>query len=442
MKRTLFLTLLMLIAFGGFAKDPESHSVTGTWKGTLQNQANAIEIYFTITETDGTLSATMTVPQQGIKGFPIDTITFDGFNLKLKVDAIQMSYSGMMVMGGFTGTLTQYGMEFPMALVREEIPIQSRPQEPKKPYPYREEEVTFKNEVADIHLAGTLTLPSGNGPFPAVVLISGSGYQDRNEELMGHRPFLVIADLLTRAGIAVLRYDDRGVGDSEGSVSGNTTADLSWDAQAALQYLKGRQEISKVGLAGHSEGGAIAFIVAAREPACDFVISLAGPGVRGDKILLSQQKAILLASGVPPAQIEQVFAANKTIFDLVIASEANDEALRSKVMQLAGGQEEVVNQILDTWMYHFIKYDPREDIAGVKVPLLALNGTKDMQVLYDINLDAIAAANSNAKIMEFEGLNHLFQHCESGLPTEYGYLEETFAPEVAEEIINFIFDLK
>lgn len=433
MKRFLIMASLMLICISGV-----SQNINATWKGTLNNQSNAIDIYFTITGAEGNLSATMTIPEQGVKGFPIDTVTFDGFNLKLKVNAIQMEYSGMMVMGTFTGTLTQYGMKFPMALIKGEIPLQNRPQEPQKPYPYREEEVVFSNEEAGIRLAGTLTLPSGKGPFPAVVLISGSGYQNRDEELMGHKPFLVIADALTRAGIAVLRYDDRGVGESDGNAFGNTTADLSWDAQAALKYLKGRPEISFAGLAGHSEGGAIAFIVAARDPSCDFVISLAGPGVRGDQILLSQQWVILSGSGVPEEQLKQIAAANERLFNQIISSEANDEALRGKLMELAGGQEAAVNQAIEPWMYYFIKYDPTQDIAAVKVPLLALNGTKDVQVICDLNLNAIAAANPDATVVRFEGLNHLFQHCTTGLPAEYSKIEETIAPEVLEEMIKFV----
>lgn len=433
MKRFLIMASLMLICISGV-----SQNINATWKGTLNNQSNAIDIYFTITGAEGNLSANMTIPEQGVKGFPIDTVTFDGFNLKLKVNAIQMEYSGMMVMGTFTGTLTQYGMKFPMALIKGEIPLQNRPQEPQKPYPYREEQVVFSNEEAGIRLAGTLTLPSGKGPFPAVVLISGSGYQNRDEELMGHKPFLVIADALTRAGIAVLRYDDRGVGESDGNAFGNTTADLSWDAQAALKYLKGRPEISFAGLAGHSEGGAIAFIVAARDPSCDFVISLAGPGVRGDQILLSQQWVILSGSGVPEEQLKQIAAANERLFNQIISSEANDEALRGKLMELAGGQEAAVNQAIEPWMYYFIKYDPTQDIAAVKVPLLALNGTKDVQVICDLNLNAIAAANPDATIVRFEGLNHLFQHCTTGLPAEYGKIEETIAPEVLEEMIKFV----
>lgn len=433
MKRFLIMASLMLICISGV-----SQNINATWKGTLNNQSNAIDIYFTIAGAEGNLSATMTIPEQGVKGFPIDTVTFDGFNLKLKVNAIQMEYSGMMVMGTFTGTLTQYGMKFPMALIKGEIPLQNRPQEPQKPYPYREEEVVFSNEEAGIRLAGTLTLPSGKGPFPAVVLISGSGYQNRDEELMGHKPFLVIADALTRAGIAVLRYDDRGVGESDGNAFGNTTADLSWDAQAALKYLKGRPEISFAGLAGHSEGGAIAFIVAARDPSCDFVISLAGPGVRGDQILLSQQWVILSGSGVPEEQLKQIAAANERLFNQIISSEANDEALRGKLMELAGGQEAAVNQAIEPWMYYFIKYDPTQDIAAVKVPLLALNGTKDVQVICDLNLNAIAAANPDATVVRFEGLNHLFQHCTTGLPAEYSKIEETIAPEVLKEMIKFI----
>ena len=187
--------------------------------------------------------------------------------------------------------------------------------------------------------------------------------------------------------------------------------------------------------------------MAAREPSCDFVISLAGPGVRGDKVLLAQQRAILSGSGIPAPQLEQITAANKMMFDAILSSESNDEALRSKLMQMTGGQEEAVNQLLDTWMYYFLRYDPTEDIASVKAPILALNGTKDMQVIHSQNIEAIEAAaakggNTCVESVVFEGLNHLFQHCTTGLPTEYGKIEETIAPEVLEKMIEFIHNTK
>lgn len=418
-------------------------SITGCWQGSLDNKNGGIEIFFTIEQSDNLLSATMTVPEQGVKGMPIDSVSFDGFNLYLGIKTIQMEYKGFMVMNSFTGNFIQYGVSFPMALTRGEIPVAKRPQEPSKPYPYREEEVVFHNNKAGINLSGTLTIPSGNAPFPALILISGSGYQDRNEELMGHKPFLVIADALTRSGIAVLRYDDRGVGSSEGSTSGNTTEDLSWDAQAALQYLEARSEISSIGLAGHSEGGAIAFIVAARDSSCDFVISLAGPGLRGDKVLLAQQKAILSRSGMASAQLEQVEAANRMLFDIIISSQSNDNQLRERIIQMTGGQEEVANQLLDPWMYHFIKYDPAADISKIKVPILALNGSKDLQVIAQPNLESILkyskeGGNNNVSTIQLEGLNHLFQYCDTGLPTEYSKIEETISPEVLDEMVRFI----
>lgn len=432
MRRFLTILLSALISITALA------TVKGTWKGSLSTQGQTLEMYFTIQEVGGTLTAEMSVPSQGIKGMKLEKATFDGFNLTLEHSPLQMKYSGKLIMGTFTGTFSQYGIEFPMALTKGEIPIAKRPQEPQRPYPYIEREVVFPNNKDGIRLAGTLTLPFGNGPFPGVVLVSGSGYQNRDEELMEHKPFLVIADALTRAGIAVLRYDDRGIGESEGAPSGNTTEDLSWDAQAALHYLKSLPEIGHGGIAGHSEGGAIAFIVASRDSECDFVISLAGPGVSGDKVLLSQQKAIYTASGIPAPQVEQIVAGNKILFDMILASEANDDALRAKISTVLPGQEEAMNQLLNHWMYHFIKYDPTADIKGVKVPLLALNGSKDLQVICDLNLEAIRASRPDATIVRFDGLNHLFQHCTTGLPTEYSQIEETIANEVLEEIVRFI----
>lgn len=438
-----FVVMLLAVTWmAGPLYGQTSALVVGTWKGVLE-AANNLEIYFTIRQGPEALSATMSVPAQGARDLPVDRVTFDGLNLTLEVDALMMKYTGMLLRGTFSGTLTQYGISYAMALVKGQIPQPSRPQEPQPPYPYQEQTVVFHNERDGIDLAGTLTLPEGEGPFDAVVLVSGSGPQNRDEELMGHKPFLVLADALTRAGYAVLRYDDRGVGESGGTQVGATTEDLSYDAQAALAFLKGKDNMARVGILGHSEGAGIAFLVASRTSQCDFVISLAGPGVRGDQVLLAQQRAILSASGMTPAQLDQVEQANRQIFDRILASTANDEAFRQEILQMVGGDEATAAQLLDPWMYSFIRFSPEEVIRQVRVPVLAINGTKDLQVIASQNLPAIGkalqqAGNSQVTLLEMEGLNHLGQHCQSGHPQEYAMIEETIAPEILEAILEFL----
>lgn len=451
MRRTFLIVCLLGLA--SLAWSQNASFIQGTWKGTVDAGTGPLDIYFTLTDRDGTLAADLSVPAQGAHGIPVDRITFDGVNLSLELDALQMKYSGMLLMGSVAGKLSQYGMEFPVTLVRGEIPRPKRPQEPKGPFPYEVREVVFENGYAGHSLAGTLTLPSttavgANGPKPldAVVLVSGSGAQNRDEELMGHKPFLVLADALTRSGFAVLRYDDRGVGASGGVHETATTQDFASDAQAALDYLNTLPEIGRVGILGHSEGAAIAFLVASgavkEDTACDFVISFAGPGVSGKEILLSQQRRIYTLSGLPDHQVEQILRVNASMYDLVLESRENDEALHQQVLSMLGDPA-LVQQLLNPWMYAFIRYSPQEALRKVRVPVLAFNGTKDVQVLWDLNLPAIEAAlkeggNQQVQIVPLEGLNHLGQHCQTGVPQEYAQIEETLAPEVVDTILRFL----
>lgn len=435
-----------------------SQDITGTWKGELNVFGQKLDLFFTFTKgEEGRYSATMDIPMQGVKDLPVEEVKFEKLVLELNLTALGASYKGTYVINGFVGDFSQGGMAFKLNLLRGEITAPKRPQEPKPPYPYHSEEVKFSNTRDNITLAGTLTLPEGAGPFPAVVMITGSGYQNRDEELFGHKPFHVIADYLTRRGIAVLRYDDRGVGESGGSTQGNTSEDLSYDAQAALSFLTTRGDISKVGLCGHSEGGTIAFMLGAREPKTSFIVSLAGTGVNGAEVLISQTRAISKLMGVSEEYLASSEKINKSIYDVIFESDKNDPSLKEKCMARVRqnstspiNEEAILKGIdnaLDPWFYYFIKYSPYEAIKSIKIPILALNGDKDIQVIPSINIPAIIKAceeggNKSLTTKVLPGLNHLFQHCTTGNINEYASIEETISEEVLEIIAEWIISLK
>ncbi|NER12462.1 alpha/beta fold hydrolase [Leptobacterium flavescens] len=334
-------------------------------------------------------------------------------------------------------------------------------QEPVKPYPYHSEEVTFKNDEGGITLAGTLTLPEKEGVFPAVVLISGNGRQNRDEEFPGHKPFLVLSDYLTRSGIAVLRYDKRGVAASTGDYEAATTKDLSEDVSYAVKYLQTRKEIdrNKIGLIGHSEGGIIAPMVAGKEKNISFIVLLAGPGLPGDHVLLSQQMAIAKASGVAESDIQKIRELNEKAFSIV-KNNTDPEVLKQRmtnyVSEISKGDPDKpegmtekeyvdlqVERILSPWIIYYLRYDPSKALEKVKCPVLALNGAKDLQVLPKENLTAIEEAlkrggNEDIAIKEISGLNHLFQECKTGLPNEYESIKQSFSPIAMDEILTWI----
>jgi pimeloyl-ACP methyl ester carboxylesterase len=442
-----------------------SQEITGQWNGVLKVQGMQLKIVFNISKGAAGYSATMDSPDQGAKGIPVSNTSFVNPNLKLEVANLRVEYTGVLKDRVISGTFRQNGAEFPMDLTRDQIEKQTvkRAQEPNKPFPYDTEEVTFQNFKANITLAGTLSIPkNGNGKFPAVVLITGSGPQNRDEELMGHKPFLVLSDHLTKRGIAVLRYDDRGVGQSKGDFKTATTADFATDAESAFAYLKGRKEIDakKIGLVGHSEGGLIAPMVAARLKEVGFIVLLAGTGIRGDKLLLMQQELIAKASGSPAGDIEKNRTINSRAFEMVIKS-TSDETLKADLKNYItetikknpgdtpkGMTEDQfvalqMKQTTNPWMLYFIRYDPAPTLEKVKCPVLAVNGSKDLQVPPGENLQAIEKAlkkggNKQVTTIEFPGLNHLFQECKTGLPKEYAEIEQTFSPSAMNEIALWI----
>ena len=427
--------------------------IEGYWKGEIDLGTLKLEMAFNITANENGYSATLDVPAQGAFDVPVDETTFQDGHLQLTMSAMDASYSGMLKDDVIEGEFTQHGMTFTLNLVKAEKKEQkkTRPQDPQPPFDYHIEEVTFINEKEGNTLVGTLTIPKGEGQFPAMVLVSGSGQQNRDEELMNHRPFWVIADYCALHGIAVLRYDDRGIGGSTGEVENATSLDFSYDAEAAFDYLRNRKEInaSKVGILGHSEGGVINFMVSARRPEVAFLVSLAGPSVNGIEVLKEQQAAILRASGMSEEAVQFSGNANAQLFDIIEASSSREEA-DSLMRQLVKGwgyneelTEQTVSQMTMPWMYYFLKYDPTEAIVKTNCPALLLNGSKDLQVIASQNLpgyEKIIAdyGKTNLTLRDLPDLNHLFQHCEIGSPNEYFTIEETISPEVLEMIVGFV----
>jgi dienelactone hydrolase len=461
MKRYLFTLLIGLISLISFGQD-----ITGQWNGALKVQGTQLRLVFNVTKTDNGFSSTMDSPDQGAKGIPTTVTSFENSILKITIENANIEYIGTLGNDNIiVGTFKQGGQSFPMNLSKEIIEKEKlvRPQEPTKPYSYYSEDITFENKKAGISLAGTLTLPKKEGVFPVVILISGSGPQNRDEELLGHKPFLVLSDYLTKNGIAVLRYDDRGTALSKGDFKSATSADFASDVESAIAYLKNRKEINKkkIGLIGHSEGGLIAPLVASNSKDVAFIVMLAGTGIQGDKLLLLQQKLIGKASGVSDEDLQKTELINRKAFDIVnksttleqlktdlttfILKEMKDNPSAEKPQGITDEEfvKMQVNQIANPWMQYFIKYNPALALSKVKCPVLALNGEKDLQVPAKENLEAIKKAldkggNKKVTIKEIPNLNHLFQECKTGSPAEYATIEQTFSPKALTEILTWL----
>jgi uncharacterized protein len=461
MKTFLILLFSLLASISLSAQDN-----TGQWNGVLKVQGTQLRLVFNVTKIDNVISSTMDSPDQGAKGIPTTTTSFENSILKITIASAKIEYEGKLGQDNvIVGTFNQGGQSFPMNLSKEKIEKEKliRPQEPIKPYSYYSEDLTFENKKAGISLAGTLTLPKNEGVFPVVILISGSGPQNRDEELLGHKPFLVLSDYLTKNGIAVLRYDDRGTGLSKGDFKTATSADFATDVESAITYLKTRKEINKkkIGLIGHSEGGLIAPMVASKSKDVSFIILLAGTGIQGGKILLLQQKLIGKALGISEEDLQKSELTNKKVFDIVNKSttiqeldlnltkfmkqELKDNPSTEKPAEMSDDDfvDLQVKQIATPWMQYFIKYNPALALEKVKCPVLAINGEKDLQVPPKENLEAIKNAlikggNKRVTIKEFPNLNHLFQECKTGSPDEYATIEQTFSPTVLTEILNWL----
>jgi pimeloyl-ACP methyl ester carboxylesterase len=435
-----------------------AQGISGQWNGVLKVPGAQLKLVFHISETAEGYSSTMDSPDQGAFGIPVTATTFAGSVLKLEIPNAGITYEGTLEgTDSIVGTFRQGGQSFPLILTTGAVEKAEvvRPQEPVPPFPYDAEEVTFSNEQDGVELAGTLTLPRGDGVFPAVVLISGSGPQNRDEELFEHKPFWVLADFLTRNGIAVLRFDDRGVGASTGDFAQATTFDFARDVEAAVDFLKTREGVNpkEIGLIGHSEGGVIAPMVASERADIGFIVLMAGSALRGDQLLLLQKATIEAQMGVPPQMIEYNQQIMGGAYEIVLNEQLDQELIADSlsgyfqekygVMLPEEQRMALVDQLSSPWMINFVRLDPAVYLSEVQCPLLALNGSKDLQVPSKENLDVItrmAEEHPEKQIitMELEGLNHLFQECETGAVSEYGTIEQTIAPIALETMLSWI----
>ena len=460
-QKTKALAILFVCCFA--ATFSQAQDITGEWNGMLYAPGMNLRIVFHIEKTGEGYTSTMDSPDQRATGIPVTTTTFADSKLSLSIAGLGIAYEGELKADSIEGIFKQSGLSMPMTLKREAIEVKpvARPQEPKPPYPYISEDLTFENKSAGISLAGTLTMPSTGANFTTVILITGSGAQNRNEEIMEHKPFLVIADYLTRHGIAVLRYDDRGTAQSTGDFRTATTADFATDVESAITYLKSRKEINpqKIGLIGHSEGGVIAPMVASRSKDVGFIVMLSGSGLRGDALLLKQNKLIAEASGMSADKIAQAENINSKIYDKIVQAEGVVSmqemtslltTLKDELIDMIPEGTQVDDFIKNTaasstipWIQYFLRYDPAPALEKVRCPVLAVNGSKDLQVPAEENLAAIGevlkkGGNNKVTIKEYPGLNHLFQECNTGLPTEYATIEQTFSPVVLKDMANWI----
>jgi uncharacterized protein len=449
------------------ATQRDGGTVQGLWLGTLDVGGTKLRLLLKVTrDTSGALSAKVDSIDQGASDLKIDTISQQGRSVRFEAKELGLSYEGVLNESGteITGTLKQGGASGPLVFKRTAAaPTFIRPQEPQMPYPYDEVEVGYENKIDGVHLAGTLTVPRGKGPHPAVLLITGSGSQDRNETVAGHHPFLVLADYLTRHGIAVLRVDDRGMGGSSRGALTATSENFAGDVLTGVEYLKSRNEINpkQIGLVGHSEGGMIAPIVAVRSPDVAFIVSIAGLGQTGEDILLSQNELALKANGASADTIDQTLIALKRTFailkaepDNAVAERRINETLATQVSEMTAEQKKTfapveaniksgVSVFMIPWYRFFIAYDPRPTLMRVTVPVLAINGELDQQVSAKENLRLIAAAlkaggNKDYTTIVLPKLNHLLQTSQTGALSEYEQIQETIAPVALETITNWI----
>lgn len=458
MKSIVLAAALLLAMPAATAQQPTD--ITGAWSGVLEVQGTQLRLVFHIAATEEGYSATFDSPDQGGKDIPVAKTTFVDAELTLEMKNIGATYTGTLEDGVFDGTFEQGLQSLPLKLSRDEAVLErKRPQEPSRPYSYGEEAVSVKNISAEITLAGTLTLPATPGPHPAVVLISGSGPQNRDEEVFGHRPFLVLADHLTRQGIAVLRFDDRGVGESTGDFSTATSLDFASDAASIVAYLKTRADIdtARIGLIGHSEGGIVAPMVAARFEDISFMVLLAGMGVTGSELSLEQARSMrgyevsdeeayarftrklvdIAASTVPLDDKRAALAAHYRTIEPVLRT------MLPEGVPVDAFIAQRVERMSSPWQQFFVMYDPAVDLEKISIPVLSLSGSRDVQIVPGPNQAAIAAAlrragNPDVVIRELPGLNHMFQECATCTMTEYPRLEQTFSPVALAAISDWI----
>ena len=436
--------------------------VEGLWQGAVETHGMRLRFQLHIShDTEGELIAALDSLDQGVTGLPANKVTLQDQAFHFEIPSLAGVYEGTLnpTKNAIAGKWSQTSADnLPLDFRRSDQTLElRRPQTPARPYPYVEEEVTFHGGAEGIELSGTLTLPKGAGPFPAVLLVAGSGPQDRDASLANHRPFLLIADALTRKGIAVLRYDKRGVGKSTGNPDAATTMDLAADAKAALAFLKSRKEIdgSRIGLIGHSEGAIIAPYLAGHSKEVKWLVLLAAPATPGEQTLLHQSELIGRAGGLTDEQLEASLGFDQAAYALV-RKEKDPSALAEKLVALVketgldaalppAALETQLRMLSSPWFRFFLDYDPLPNLKTVSCPVLALYGQKDLQVAPKANLPLLQkalqeATNSRAETRELPELNHLFQHAYTGTPAEYAAIEETFSPEALTLIVDWVRD--
>lgn len=458
MKKGIVLVALLITALFSQAQD-----IIGLWHGVLKISGMSLRLDMDLQQQQDTLVGKLISLDQGNTQIPMKQVRADQGKLYFRTTIAGIEYNGSFTGDKIEGIFSQNGQQFPLTFTRNVIDKkeQRRPQEPIAPFPYNTEDITFFNAKDSVLLAGTFTKPATGKDFPVVVLISGSGPQNRNEELMGHKPFLVLADHLTRNGIAVLRYDDRGVARSKGVFATATSADFARDVDAAVAYLKTRSDINKkkIGLIGHSEGGLIAPMVAVGNKDVAYIVLMAGPGVKGKDVLLLQIDLLSKAAGVPEKDIKEELKVTEGALDILAMNgdtSVTHAALRAYLHDQYQSMpdssrkqitEQQFNQgfkaFLTPWFRYFLQYDPAPALEKLKIPVLAVNGSKDLQVWAPQNLPAIEkalkkAGNKNYVIKTLPNLNHLFQEAKTGGSAEYAEIEQTLSPLLLDEITTFL----
>ena len=441
--------LLSLFSISSFSQD-----YVGNWIGEISTPNGILDFAFNISKNGDNYESTLDIPKQGLNGAKAETTKLNDTLLTITFPNFNLEYKGSINdKNEITGNLFKGGYPVPLNLKRGEI-VLNRPQEPKPPFNYYSENITF-NSSDDLKLEGTLTLPKKDGIFPVVIIISGSGPQNRDGEMFGHKPYYVIADHLTKNGFGVLRFDERGVGKSEGNFNTATIEELSADIKSAINYLKTRNDVnvSKIGLIGHSIGGIIAPKVASEVKDVDFIVLMAAPGINGDKLMLSQKAALERTMGMNELQIAQGQELVKGAYDIIVSTNLDNQALKDSLnsfyikkygkMFPEVQRETLVNQITGNEVLSLIKSKPSKYLEKVNCPVLAINGNKDFQVPSKENLNAIKDAiekngNNEVTIIELEKLNHLFQECNTGISSEYSEIEQTISPNVLDLITDWI----
>lgn len=445
------ITFAVVFAVGAFALNAvgQTPGLTGWWLGTLPTPA-PLRLQMQVSPAGAGFAAAFTSIDQGNAHFAASSVSVDGGNATIDIAPLHASFKGTLSTDGNTlaGTWTQGAGSLPLTFHRQAGPLQvQRPQQPKPPFPYRSEDVTIPGP-GGITLAGTLTVPDGSGPFPAALLISGSGPNTRDENVFGHKIFLVLADYLTRHGFAVLRVDKRGVGQSTGAATNATTAAYAQDAASEFAWLAHQPHIAanRTGLIGHSEGGLIAAMVASTHPHVAFVVLLAASAEKGEDLIVSQVKALNAASDVTPGVQAKNAQLERKVLDIVMAAPSGAAVAPALAAATSKGTIPAlppaqVEALASPWYRSFLKIDPAPYLGKLRCPVLALIGSKDTQVPPAANIPLLKAAlahNPRATVVELPGLNHLFQHATTGLPSEYGQIEETIAPAALERIATWL----